>query len=329
MTAGEEQERAEPFVMREFEPHLDGAWIGQAVCYGPFRKGQAPGGAAPTRVELLEDLEIIAAHWNLLRIYGSDDLAETMLAVIREHDLPLRVMLGVWLENEQNSPEARSANIANAVRCVALTREYPEIVVAVNVGNETQVFWSWNKVKPESLVRYIRAVRNSIALPVTTSDDYGYWNQPESRSIAAELDFIATHVHPLWNGRKLATAIAWMDSTYREVKAVHPGKPLVISETGWATAYNPAKTGPGEQGTLIRGEAGLPGQERFLIELDEWITANQVMTFWFEVFDEPWKGGGADSSPLEVEQNWGVFYENRTPKESFRNYTRGITSDNR
>ena len=35
----------------------------------------------------------------------------------------------------------------------------------------------------------------------------------------------------------------------------------------------------------------------------------------FEVFDEKWKGG---EHPNEVEKHWGLFYSDRSPKESMR-----------
>jgi exo-beta-1,3-glucanase (GH17 family) len=33
--------------------------------------------------------------------------------------------------------------------------------------------------------------------------------------------------------------------------------------------------------------------------------------FYFEAFDEPWKGG---ADPRDVEKHWGLYNENRTPK---------------
>ena len=38
-----------------------------------------------------------------------------------------------------------------------------------------------------------------------------------------------------------------------------------------------------------------------------WAKANNVTTFFFEAFDEPWKGGG-------TEGHWGLFSEGRKAK---------------
>lgn len=307
-------------------PYRNEKWIGNAVSYGFYRKGQAPGHVGPSEAEILEDLGIITQYWNLVRVYGADDDSERVLRMIQEHNLPVKVMLGIWLQNEEKNRERMEANIAEVLRSIVLASQYPNIITAINVGNETQVFWSWHRMNPQCLVRYIRFLRNNTAIPITTADDYNFWNRPESRQIADEIDFIVLHIHPLWNGKKLETAIEWMDQIYHEVQNAHPEKLIVVGEVGWATCYNPDKNGPGEQGTLIKGEVSVQAQEQFLIQLHEWIHKNKITTFLFEAFDEPWKGGGEISEPNEVEKHWGVFYEDRTPKISFQNYLKQIDS---
>ncbi|MDP8268485.1 MAG: hypothetical protein P9L97_07150 [Candidatus Tenebribacter davisii] len=309
-----------PFAVREFKPYLDGKWIGNAISYGCYRKGQAPGNIGPSKEEILEDLNIITNHWNLIRVYNADDDSERLLEVIRENMIPVKVMLGIWLANEEKDPETKKSNITNVLRCIELANKYPDIIAAVNVGNETQVFWSWHRMNSKNLIRYIRAVRNNITIPVTTADDYNFWNKPESKAVASEIDFIVTHIYPLWNGKTLDNAIPWLDENYEYIKINHPEKQLVLGEIGWATVYNADKKGDGEQGSLIKGEVSIKAQGKFLIELNKWVNDNQITTFFFEAFDEPWKGGGENSGPNEIEKNWGIFHEDRTPKESFQNY---------
>lgn len=313
-------ERQDPITRREFVPYLNDKWIGQAVSYGCYREGQAPWADGPSTAEILEDLNIVKKYWNLIRVYNADDDTQHILEVIQANKLPIQVMLGIWLENEDNNPEAQSSNINNVLRGIELCKMFPTIVKAVNVGNETQVFWSGHKVAQNTLIKYIRAVRNNTSVPVTTADDYNFWNKPESKTMADELDFIVIHAYPLWNGLTLENAIEWLDKTYNEVEKIHPHKLLVLGEIGWATDYNPEKQGDGEQGTLIKGEVSVQAQKDFLLELDKWIKDNKAITFLFEVFDEPWKGGGEASGINEIEKNWGVFYADRTPKMSFVNY---------
>ncbi len=323
LTNGITEERQEPFIQRKFNPYLNGQWIGNAISYGFYREGQAPGIKGPSEAEILEDLHIIKDHWHLIRVYGSDEDSERVLKVIRKHNLPIRVMLGVWLENEIQNPDRKAENISQVLKAIQLGNTYDDIIAAINVGNETLVYWSWHRMVRHNLIRYIRAIRNNTHVPVTTADDYNFWNKSESREVAVEVDFIVAHIYALWNGKTLANAIDWMDTIYfQEVKAMHPDKEIAIGETGWATNYNPHKVGPGEQGDLIKGRVGVDAQENYLIQLNKWIKKNRITTFLFEAFDEPWKGGGPHSEPNEVEKHWGVFYENRQPKESFMRFLR-------
>jgi len=318
-------DRQNPFIQRKFDPYLNSEWIGDAISYGCYRKGQAPGVKGPSEEEILEDLNIIKEHWNLVRVYGSDADSERVLKVIKENNLPVKVMLGIWLENEVKHPERKPENVEQILYGIKLGNEYPEIIAAINVGNEALVFWSWHRMEQQNLVKYVRMVRNNTAVPVTVADDYNFWNKPESKEVADEIDFIVAHIYSLWNGKTLDNAITWMDTIYfQEVKTMHPDKEIAIGETGWATNYDPHKVGPGEQGSLIKGDVSVEAQEEYLIKLNNWINQKQITTFLFEAFDEPWKGGGDSAGPNEVEKHWGVYYENRTPKESFQNYLKYI-----
>ncbi len=40
--------------------------------------------------------------------------------------------------------------------------------------------------------------------------------------------------------------------------------------------------------------------------------------FFFEAFDEPWKGDPDD--PLGAEKHWGVFFVDRTPKQVIKDH---------
>jgi exo-beta-1,3-glucanase (GH17 family) len=44
-----------------------------------------------------------------------------------------------------------------------------------------------------------------------------------------------------------------------------------------------------------------------------WARQTQTTVFWFEAFDEPWKGNPAD--PLGAEKHWGIFNVDRSPKQ--------------
>ncbi len=303
-----------PWIERKFTPYLDQQWIGNGISYGCYREGQAPGVKGPSETEILEDLNILSPHWNLIRVYGSDEDSERVLKVIHENQLPIRVMLGIWLENETKNPERKVENLKQVTMGIELANRFPDEVVAINVGNESQVDWSWHRMEMKHLIHYIRAVRNYTKQPVTTADDYNFWNKEHSKLVVAEIDFIVLHTYPLWNGKTLDVAMTWTDSVFRAALAFHPDKIIALGETGWATDYRAEKKGPGEQGTLIKAEVSLKAQKEFVSQLNVWTNTNQVSTFLFEAFDEPWKGGGEISGPREIEKNWGLYYKDRTPK---------------
>ncbi|MEJ2720239.1 MAG: glycosyl hydrolase family 17 protein, partial [bacterium] len=206
-------------------------------------------------------------------------------------------------------PDARAANRREVESAVRLARVYPDIVIALCVGNETQVFWSSHRVPPDLLIRYVREVRARTDDPVTVADDFNFWNKPESSTVAREVDFIVTHMHPLWNGVLLDDALEWTQKTFAEVQAAHPQDLIVLGETGWATQ----KHDVGEQATLIKGEPGESQQEAFFDAVTAWARKERIVVFFFEAFDENWKGG---EHPDEVEKHWGLFRADRTPKQS-------------
>jgi exo-beta-1,3-glucanase (GH17 family) len=114
-------------------------------------------------------------------------------------------------------------------------------------------------------------------------------------------------MHPLWNGLQLEDALDWTKKTFNEVKAVHPGELVVLGETGWATK----KHNEGEQATLIKGRPGENEQKVFFDAFSAWVESERIPSFFFEAFDENWKGG---EHPDEVEKHWGLFRADRTPK---------------
>lgn len=298
--------REDPFVVRPFQAFDDGRWLGNAVCYGPHRDGQRPGGPEPSAAELREDLRLMAPHWGLLRVYGASGFAGDLLALIRDEGWRIKTVLGVWI-----APDDTAANRREIEAAVRLAAAFPEIVSAVCVGNETQVSWSGHRCAPAVLTAALREVRARVAAPVTTADDFSYWLLPESRAIAAEVDFVTAHVHPLWNGRQLEEALAWTREQTAAVRARHPDRAVVLGETGWATSA----LSEGEQGALIKGRTGEAEQWRFHAEIRAWAAAETTTVFFFEAFDENWKGGG---HPDEVEKHWGLFRADRTPKSALR-----------
>lgn len=307
--------------VRTFEPTVDGQRVYNAICYGPHRDGQRPGGVRPSAEEFLEDLRLMLPHWKLMRIYGSYEFADTLLAVIHENDLDMKVMLGVWIDPEERGPDgellarfdqAAALNNIGVDAAIRLANAYPEIVVAVSIGNESLIFWSDHRVPLDILMPYVRRVREGVTVPVTVADDFNYWNKPESQQLASEIDFITMHAHPMWNGLQVEDALDWQREQLEIVQAMHPDRLVVIGETGWATSV----IDEGDQGKLIKGKPGEEEQKIFYEAIRAWAEAARQTVFFFEAFDENWKGG---TNPDEVEKHWGLFRADRSPKAAMSN----------
>jgi exo-beta-1,3-glucanase (GH17 family) len=81
-----------------------------AVAYSGFRDGQHPdrgdGAVNPSDEEILEDLQILVDHnLDLIRLYDTGENSVTTLKLIREHNLPIKVLLGIWLRAEVSNHE--------------------------------------------------------------------------------------------------------------------------------------------------------------------------------------------------------------------------------
>ena len=313
--AGVGSVQVSPIERRVFEPTLGARWIGAGIAYGPHRDGQSPGVSEPTEAQILEDLQIMSRHWGMVRVYASRGTAGTMCTLIRQHKIPLKIMVGAWIAPEwreqegkrEELPENVGVNGIEIAEAIRLANEFPEIVMAVGVGNETQVNWSAHRSSQERLIAAIRQVRSGTKCPVTTCDDFAFWTSPESLAVAAECDFIAVHLYAMWNKQSLQGALDWTREKLAAVEGTHAGIPIVVTEIGWATAK-------GTEGYQAIGVVGTPGegeQELFYRALRDWATQRQLPYFYFEAFDEKWKGG---SSPDEIEKHWGVFRSDRTPK---------------
>ena len=202
---------------------------GFGLCYGPYREGQRPDGKAPSRAQLREDVRILTKCGDAIRVYGAGHFAADLLEVLEEEKSSLKVMLGCWLgqeavygvdgEKKEDKPGVREANKRETDTLVELANRYPKRIAALCVGNETQVYWSGHRMHPETLTKWIQYVREKAKQPVGTADDYNFWNKPESKVIAKELDFLVTHLYALWNGRKIEEALEWTTRQYKEASA--------------------------------------------------------------------------------------------------------------
>ena len=294
---------------RSISLQFAGKWIGNGISYSAYRDGEGPDRSSLTSKEnILQDLQLIVGKWKLIRLYGAGRQSERILEVIQDNHLPVKVMQGAWISGHQSKQE----NDTQVDGLIDLANRFPEIIVAVNVGNEIFVDWSWHKISDiNSVIGYIRKVRDEIKQPVTVCDDYNFWNKPRSIKIAREIDFIGLHAYAFWNNKTIDDAMSWTESIYRDIQNRHPGYQIAYTETGWPSSriFNDSY-----EGRLI-GSANENNQKLFFEQYNAWVNENRVVSFYFEAFDEKWKGGMEGENPMDkAEKHWGVYYSDRTPK---------------
>ncbi|WP_243322594.1 glycosyl hydrolase family 17 protein [Geothrix sp. SG200] len=271
-------------------------WQGRALCYSGYRRGQDPDkGRFPTQAQVLEDLRILERHWQIIRLYGSDQHSRDVLEVIRSQGIRLKVMLGIWLSGKPGKAAANRQQVAEGIR---LARAYPEVVIAVSVGNETLVEWSDHRLTEPEVIGFVKEVKAAVPCPVTVADDYLYWCKPGNR-LVPHLDFITLHSYPIWGRQDIDKGFSGTIDKHAEIQRLYPGKPVVFGEVGWATYTVGAKHTP-RAGSEAK-------QARYLQEMEAWARREGVTTFFFEAFDEPWKGEG-------TEGHWGLFTVDRKAK---------------
>jgi len=330
---------ANPTTELTFTPQGDHALLAGgvvAVAYSPYRRGQHPdrgdGGNAPSDAELLEDLRLLAdeGRFPLIRLYDAGPTSERILELIDENQLPIKVMLGAWLSAELSTHETcawlkepipdetlaenRQRNLQELERVIALARRFPTMVVAVNVGNEVLVDWNDHRVSVEDLVGYIEKVKAAIPQPVTVADNYVPWTR--YREVARVVDFAAVHTYPVWEGRRIDEGLSLTHENLKAVQVANPGLPIVIGEAGWPTAASE-----------FHERASPDQQARYFRELMAWAHDHNVTTFFFEAFDESWKGDPDD--PGGAEKHWGLFDEDRRPKAAIRHLYPNLTPSTR
>lgn len=258
----------------------------KSLSFSPFKPGEDPEGGDRVPAERIDaDLAVLSKVTRNIRLYSSRLGLEQVPEIARKHGMS--VTTAAWLSGD---PEEDRGEIERAVK---LTNDNWN-VRALYVGNEALLR---EEVTPEQLITYLREVRDRVEAPVTTGEVWHVWiAHPE---LVKEVDFIAAHMLPYWEGVPADKAVEIAFERYDQLRAAFPGKKIVIAEFGWPSqGYNfkAADTGPHVQAETLRAfirEAAKRGIEYNIIE----------------AFDQPWKVNEGS-----VGAYWGVFDADRNAK---------------
>lgn len=290
---------------------------GKAICYSGYREGQSPiTKVYPTYEEVKEDLLILEKDFDYIRMYDASFHAKTVCEVITKESINLKVMLGMDLLGEVSNPncswggdytdEECASNIEynqkQLIDLIELANQYQEIVLAVSAGNESVPEWNENLVEPSRVLYFVKQLKMNTNAIVTYCDNYVYW-QHKLKEVAKVIDVISIHSYPVWVGVPVVEAVNTTIKEYNLINDLYPDKQVIITETGWPTNSN--------DGEIKKSVANELNQLFFNKEIDQYTKSKEIPCFFFEAFDEPWKGSPNSTEP---EKHWGYYYVDRTPK---------------
>lgn len=233
--------------------------------------------------------------------------------------------------------ERNPTEIAEAVR---LANEYPEIVKVISVGNEAMVKWAWAYyVEPGIILKWVNFLQDlkkqnklSKEVWITSSDNFASWggggteyHVEDLNKLIKAVDYISMHTYPMhdthynpvfWGvkqteqhltekekidaamSRAMEYSIAQYNSVLNYMKSIGVTKPVHIGETGWATISNELYGNEGSKATDEYKSA------KFYELMRSYSNATSITCFYFEAFDETWKGS---PHPNESEKHFGLI----------------------
>ncbi len=248
------------------------ASVGKPYClsYAPFRDAQNPlvEGTRVEAAQIEQDLALLSKYTDCIRTYSVDDGRADVLESARRHGL--KVLHGIWVSSD---PAKTRQQIETTV---ALAKAYPDVIVAVVVGNEVLLR---GEMSSTDLIGYIRQFKAQVPMPVTYADVWEFWlRYPDVQSA---VDFVTIHVLPYWEDFPIPAtrAAAHVAAIRARVAAAFPEKEIVIGEFGWPSAgrmREDARPSPSNQARAILEAMALAKRENFRMNV-------------IEAFDQPWK----------------------------------------
>jgi exo-beta-1,3-glucanase (GH17 family) len=247
--------------------------------------------------------------------------------------------LNSWTDEPVVRDENNPSNYMERAKAIEMVQAYPEIIKVIAVGNEAMVHWAPYHVTPGIILEHVTHLQDLKAagdIPadvwITSSDNWASWSgqgeyaNPELDALAASVDFVSVHTYPFhdthynnafWlvpedeqgldrmqqidRAMERATEYAWSQvQLVRDyLNSQGLAKQIHIGETGWSSYTN-----------LLYGDAGSRAadeykQKAFFMATRAWSNEYGASLFYFQAFDEPWKGDPVNSG--DSEKHFGLI----------------------
>lgn len=323
-----------------------------AISYGGYRENTRD--ITPTVDQLKDDMKILAAmNVKILRTYNVhlDEINNLLKAIaeLKKEDpnFEMYVMLGAWIDCknawtdlEPIHNEESERNTVEITRAVALTKQYPDIIKIIAVGNEAMVRWATRYyVEPHIILKWVnhlQELKKKGELPaelwITSSDDFASWgggdpsyHTKDLEALIKAVDYVSMHSYPMHNSyynpqfwitpeeEKDLTDIEKVDAAM--LRALGFSKKNYQDVSNYVKSIDATKTiHIGESGwtTISDGHYGVDGSRaadeykagNYHKLMREWTHQEKISLFYFEAFDEQWKDA---ANPLGSENHFGLI----------------------
>lgn len=267
---------AKPSSSQAAPRHEEGPVKLSGLCFSPFLEQGATAPAGVSREQVAALLDVITPYTDGIRTFSSSGIGGDMVAAADARGLYVAAGCDLSTDPAYNETEvAALVELANTGR----------VDLAV-VGEEALYF---NMMSEAQLIEYMKRVGET-GVPVTTSDTWGVLiGHP---AVIAECDVVMANMFPYWELQSIGGAIEYLDSCYRKVKKAAGDKDVLV-ETGW----------PSEGETKGKAVPSAANAARYLSEFTTWAESEKAGYYYFEAFDEPWKGTREGT----VGAHWGIW----------------------
>jgi len=248
---------------------------------------------------------------------------------------------GAFTDSPNHSLPNQAGNDAEIARAIDMVNAYPDIIKVIAVGNEAMVKWATSYyVLPSVIldqVNYLQSLKASGGIPaetwITSSDNFASWGGGAGsyrtgnlEALVEAVDYVSIHTYP-FHDTHYAPGVFWPspaeEDGYTDIQKVDAAmlrtkdyaidqyqavsdyitglgsdKVIHIGESGWST-LNDGFYGPNGSNAANEYMAKL-----YHDHMREWTNEQGIALFYFEAFDEQWKGG---NNPLDSEKHFGLF----------------------
>jgi len=322
-----------------------------AISYGGYR--QKIRDIQPTLAEIKDDMKILSAMGiKVLRTYNVHlEEASNILKAITElkkedEKFEMYIMLGAWIDCKdawKPNPDHYGESERNAVeigKAVELTKQYPQIIKMIAVGNESMVKWAGAYHVQAGVVlkwvNFLQDLKKKGELPknlwITSSDNFASWGGATSNYKTVDLtkliqavDFISMHTYPMhdthynpafWGivkGKENLSDREKVDAAMLRAKdyaiSQYDSVKRYLDSLGIKKPIHIGETGWASQSNEHYGNTGSKATDEYKSamyykHMRDWTNKAGISCFYFEAFDEHWKD---DKNELGSENHFGLI----------------------